>query len=305
MKNILSSASSAVIIALVTGGILMVSDLPRRAEAAPDSVAIASYNVDSAWRQHTDPAIPGWDQRVRGISQIINSAQPDVFGVQEAANINVDGHYYSQAADIGTLTSYVRYQPPDGATVPIPIFYRSSKYNLTGSGFKVFENGGYPNYGRAMTWIRLQSKTSGKSFFVINTHLMVGANNETLRAQESVKLAAEIKRINPTGLPAFVTGDFNATASPAAPQTLQLGKIGFGDSFALTANKVHPDLDTFTGYGAPVAGNFRIDQIYAGAAAEYQLRISAWANIVPSPSQKVGGVSPSDHDMIEIQAIFN
>ena len=66
-------------------------------------------------------------------------------------------------------------------------------------------------------------------------------------------MAAEIKRINPSGLPAFVTGDFNATGSPRSAETAGWKNRVRLRTFTLAANKVHLELEKFTGYGISIA----------------------------------------------------
>ncbi|MBG0738832.1 hypothetical protein IV500_05280 [Paeniglutamicibacter antarcticus] len=268
------------------------------------SVEVASFNVDSAWRQKTDPSIPAWDQRVQGVARIINTAKPDVIGIQEAPTITIDTRTYTQADDIRRQTSYEMYQAPDGATMPIPILYRGGLFDRLDAGYKVFENQPYPNYGRAMTWVKLRSKATGDVFFVFNTHLMVGGDKQSVRDNEARMLAAEIRKVNPSGLPDFVTGDFNASASKTAPQTRELGVLGFTDTYSAAADKMHPEMKTHNGYTPPQVGSSRIDQVYAGGRTSDDMRVDYWENWMAYGNQIIWGQQPSDHDMIYTRASF-
>ncbi len=266
------------------------------------TVKVASYNVDSAWREVSQPEVPTWDSRVVGVKNVINTVKPDVIGIQEARNITVGLRTYTQASDIQRMTGYAMYQPADGATVPIPIMWRGGLFQMTASGYKVFEFKPYPDYGRAMTWVRLKSKATGKEFFVFNTHFEVGADEQAARISEATMLAAEIKRVNPGGLPAFVTGDFNAQASISAPQETQLNAIGYTDSYGIAAARMHPDYNTYNGYTVPAVGDQRIDQVYVGAASN--ISVQHWENWTPYGNQIVVGRPPSDHDLIYTTATF-
>lgn len=272
--------------------------------ASTTAVKVASYNVDSAWREVSDPGIPTWDSRLVGIKNVINTVKPDVIGIQEAPNITIGLRQYTQAYDLQKTTSYAMYQPAAGAAEPLPILWRGGLFRLTASSYKVFEFYSYPNYGRAMTWVKLKSRATGQEFFVFNTHFEVGADQQRARNAEAVMLAAEIKRVNPRGLPAFVTGDFNDPVGGAAPQAAQLSAIGFADSYASAAARMHPEYNTYNGYGFPAVGDSRLDQVYAGAGAS-PLVVIYWENWVPYGDQIVGGRPPSDHDLIYIVAVLS
>lgn len=302
---LISRALTAAVVMATMMATVLVPAAPAQAATAPrTTVNVASFNVDTAWRQKVDPSIPNWDARVQGIAQVINTSKPDVIGIQEAPDITIDGRLYRQADDIRRRTSYVMYQPSDPATKLNPILFRGSLFNLTASGYKVFEYRPYPNYGKAMTWVKLRSKSTGQTFLVANTHFQVGADRQADRDREAAMLAAELKRINPGGLPAFVTGDFNASAAANAPQTKSLATVGMTDTYSMTGSRRNGGLKTYNGYKPPVASSSRIDQVYAGAPATKDLKVSYWGNWVAYGSQIIGGRPPSDHDMVYAVASF-
>ena len=143
-----SAAATALAIAFAVGLSLLGAPPPSDA-ASSTTVKVASFNVDSAWREVSQPEIPNWDLRVVGVKNIINTVKPDVIGIQEAPNIWVGARYYTQASDIQRMTSYALYQPADGATGPIPILWRAGRFDLAAAGFKIFEYRPYPVFGRA------------------------------------------------------------------------------------------------------------------------------------------------------------
>lgn len=267
--------------------------------ALTTTVKVASYNVDSAWREVTQPYIPRWDARVVGIKNVINAVKPDVIGIQEAQDIQIGPRYYTQGSDIQRMTSYSMYQPADGAASQIPILWRAGLFKATAASYKIFEYRNGPNYGRAMTWVKLRSRATAGEFFVFNTHFEAGADAQATRNAEAEMLTAEIRRVNPSGLPAFVTGDFNAPAGGSAPQTIQLNAIGYVDSFGSTGARMHPDFETFNGYTLGIAGSAHLDQVYVAAS---NVAVHYWEHWMPHGDQVVGGRPPSDHNLIYVVA---
>lgn len=288
-----SAAATALAVAVAVG-MSFLGALPADA-ASTATVKVASFNVDSAWREVSQPGIPHWDSRVVGVKNIINTVKPDVIGIQEAQNIQIGPRYYTQASDIQRMTSYAMYQPAGGATEPIPILWRGGLFDLTAAGYKIFEYKPYPVFGRAMTWVKLMSKATAKEFFVFNTHFENGAAGQAARNAEAAMLAVEIRSVNPTGLPAFVTGDFNASAGSSAPQTVQLAAIGYVDSIGGTDARMHPEFKTYNAYTFGVVGPSRIDQVYVFTGS---VTVSYWENWLVYGDQVVGGLPPSDHDLI-------
>jgi endonuclease/exonuclease/phosphatase family metal-dependent hydrolase len=291
--------------AAIVAAAVLATATPAQAASVPPrtTVRVASYNVDSAWRQKVDPSIPGWNARVQGIGRVITTAAPDVIGIQEAPDINIDGRLYRQGEDIRRQTGYTMYQPSDPAARIDPILFRGGLFDMTSAGYKVFEQKPYPNYGKVMTWVKLRSKATGQVFMVANTHFQVGADKQADRDREGILLAAEIKRVS-GGVPVFVTGDFNASASKNAPQTKNLATLGITDTHAMTSSRMHGEYKTYNGYQWPVIGSSRIDQVYAGAPAAKDLKVSYWENWTAYGNQIIGGREPSDHDMIYAVASF-
>jgi endonuclease/exonuclease/phosphatase family metal-dependent hydrolase len=287
-------AATTASVLLLAVGALMFNAAPSDAAMAT-TVKVASYNVDSAWREVSQPEIPGWDSRAVGVKNAINTVKPDVIGLQEAQNIQVGSRYYTQASDIQRMTSYAMYQPADATSSRIPILWRGGLFEAIAAGYKIFEFKPYPLYGRAMTWVKLRSRATATEFFVFNTHFENGADGQAARIAEAAMLAAEITRVNPGGLPAFVTGDFNASATSSAPQTIQLNAIGYVDSYGRTAARMHPEFKTYNGYTLGAAGDAHIDQVFVAAG---NVAVHYWENWMPYGDQVVGGRAPSDHDLI-------
>src|SRR5690606_20749472 len=135
-------------------------------------IKVGTYNI-----RYANPNDIGnlWKDRAPYVGDLINYHSFDVLGTQEAL--------IEQLKDLDTmLTSYVRYGigRDDGKTAGehSAIYYKKDKYTLLDKGdFWLAENPDVPAKGwdatccnRIATWVKLQDKGSGKSFYVFNVH---------------------------------------------------------------------------------------------------------------------------------------
>lgn len=182
-----------------------------------EGLMVMSSNVRfySARNKASDPdkGDRDWENRKVGYFKMINTMQPDVFGVQEAENIqlrhileNCDGY------------SYVGVGRTDGAKngESTAIFYLDEKFEVENWGTKwssatpdvvgsfFVEN--EDRQPRTSTWAIIVEKETGKKFFHINIHTSL---YEASQAKEVELFLEIIKEKCPAGLPVILTGDWN------------------------------------------------------------------------------------------------
>lgn len=175
----------------------------------PDtSIRVMSYNIRLGI---ADDGANSWECRKVATPAMLDAIQPDMFGVQEAYDFQIDY----------ILSSCPRYAcvgvgREDGISEGehMSIFYDSTRYDLLRWGtYWLSETPNIPSRGwdamckRTATWTLLQNKISGQKLFYLNTHLdHVGweARKNGLRL-----LYDSISVMNPEGLPIILTGDFN------------------------------------------------------------------------------------------------
>ncbi len=176
------------------------------------TVKLMSFNI----RMSSMPEVDGdnaWENRKNAVVKMLQSEDPDVFGVQEMLP---DQQKYLR----GELPEYdmVGVGRDDGMNEGecMGIFYKKNRFELLNNGtFWLSETPEVPSLGwdaackRTVTYVQLKDRKSGKKFFYFNTHLdHVGM----IARQESVKLIVEkIRELVPDTNGAFVLGgDMNA-----------------------------------------------------------------------------------------------
>lgn len=229
----------------------------------PSSVRIMSYNIRF---NNPGDGVNAWPERKDKVFDILSSADPDVFGLQEALIGQIEDihkafpgyKWIGQGRDDGKN---------DGEFSPV--FYNSSRFSLQNSGtFWLSQNpseagsrGWDAACNRVVSWVMLTDFQSGKSFYVFNTHFdHMGqvARRESarliLRATDSI-----------AGSSAFiVTGDFNAdpASEPIRILTEQQGVQSKLNDTRRMAAKVTGPAYSYTGFEVGAIPGELIDYIF-------------------------------------------
>ena len=212
------------------------------------------------------------------------ATRADVFGLQEMSSAS-DRAAAARGADGFTMTT---------DRTAVPIFYRTDKYTALAQGREraILPGEKTESYGRQsgttagkwVTWVQLQDNITSESFYVVNTHMMVGAYNskkQTKRNERRVALYGQqltlvanlVDSFRAGGAPVYVTCDCNVSYDEDAEPVKFMRERG------LTAN--WQDLD-----GKPTLGKTRyIDYV--------------WSTQSPA-SQVVGDKHGSDHRSVTV-----
>lgn len=163
--------------------------------------------------------------------------EPDVFGLQEALPGQIN--YLAKH-----LTAYDRVgsgRDEGGAGECTPIFYKKDRFRLEKKHIfwlsdtpKKVSKGWDAALSRICTYVLLLDKTSGKRFWVFNTHLdHIG---ETARTRGIELILKQIESENRRNYPVVFMGDFNSTPNTLRKQALS-EKM---DDTALISSIPHP-----------------------------------------------------------------
>lgn len=152
-----------------------------------------------------------WNLRKGATIAMIEDLKPDVFGMQEAYDFQLD--YIAQNCQDYKIVGVGR---DDGKHKGehMAVAYNSRTLELLDWGtYWLSETPDVPSLGwdaacrRTATWTLLKEKKSGKKFFFVNTHLdHVGV---IARKEGLALLYRRISEMNPDGVPMVLTGDFN------------------------------------------------------------------------------------------------
>lgn len=243
---------------------------------APSSapVSIATWNVLNSNSK---------GRITEGIQSLASSA--DVFGLQEMGSSSDRSTANKAAARAGFTMSTDR--------TAVPLFYRSDKYTLVEEGKvrafpggeKVEKRGGKGTErvtGKSITWLHLRDNATQESFYVVNTHLLVGAYNRGAKGNDK-RIALYKQQLNAlTNLvdsfqsdqsAVYVTGDFNVNYDTDAAPIVHMADHG-----------LTPNWQYLEG-GATIGKKTRIDYV--------------WSNRAPS-EQTIGEKFGSDHSSVVV-----
>ncbi|MHA7180894.1 fibronectin type III domain-containing protein [Arthrobacter sp. MDB2-24] len=305
---------------------------------------VASYNIKCANCFAGDPNELPWSDRRASVVTSIKNQHPDVIGVQEASQgwlkddarpggisqfedlaerLNSAGAPYkltnvkrNNCVNHATPTNCVyQYQ---GASQGTKLLFNSTTVDLLNEGSLALPSLSGQDNGRFVAWATFRQKSSGKRFFVANTHLQSGggAEYQVLRDQQTRSILAEIKLRNPEGLPVLITGDLNSHkwTDPANVPYDVLTAAGYVDplgntyatdlpsSSATVESRIGTFYDSFNAFKR--LANARNDYgngTYLDYIFTSKMRVAQWETVVNVDSSgNFIGVIPSDHNMIRV-----
>jgi endonuclease/exonuclease/phosphatase family metal-dependent hydrolase len=251
--------------------------------AQADPLRVMTFNIRYGTAPDGDNA---WPHRREIVADVIRDYAPDVLGLQEALQSQLDElrerlpEYamvgVGRDADGGGEYSALMYRPERLDVSDAGTFWLSATPATPGS--RTWGN----NLPRICTWARFLDRTSARRFLVFNTHW--DHESQPARLEGAKLLGERVSELSMGGEPAIVMGDFNATPdNPAFQALLETG--GLKDTF----RAVHPDesdVGTFNGFRTTWSSR-KIDAVVV--SEEWQVEDAA---IVRT---QVDNRFPSDH----------
>lgn len=263
---------------------------------APDTLTIVTWNM----RLDTQSdGINAWPERKSIFLDVLRKENPDVFGLQEAL--------YHQVQDVEK--AFPRFKRAgvgreDGHTKGefSAIFFDTLAFRSLSSGtFWLSQTPAVPGSmgwdaacTRVVTWAMLKSVSTGKTVFVFNTHFdhmgqEARRNSAHLLLQAVDSLAA--------GIPAIITGDFNASpgSEPYCILTDKKNPEHLDNAFYLAGYTDTP-FYTYTGFKVGGIPGENIDFIFVKQLGKV---LSYSVNTFHS-----GDYYPSDHLPVKAVIVF-
>jgi len=191
----------------MTALLLLPAGLQAKKKDGPAKVTVMSYNIRLGT---ANDGTNSWPLRYAASGMMINDQKPDIFGVQEAFDFQIN--YLTEAT--GYKSVGVGRDDGKHKGEHMSIFYNKKRIKLLKWGtFWLSETPDVPSKGwdaacyRTATWALLKDKASGKKFWYVNTHL--DHKGVEARKKGLALIVERIKEINPQGYPMILTGDFN------------------------------------------------------------------------------------------------
>lgn len=176
--------------------------------SASAGIRVMSYNIRLGVAKDGDNA---WELRKEATPAMLRDIRPDVFGVQEAYDFQIQ---------------YILEQCPEYKAVGVgredgvskgehmSLFYDSTRIELIEWGtYWLSETPDEPSKGwdaackRTATWALLREIATGDRFYMVNTHL--DHKGVVARREGLALIYRKIQQMNPGGVPMVLTGDFN------------------------------------------------------------------------------------------------
>ncbi len=312
-------------------------------------IRVASYNVRCHYCSDTPLANERpWSERRRAVAATILAQYPDVVGLQEASQTRLVGSDGKASKDsqfddlvklLGApyaITNAYRYNCVNGysktrckskdrgASKGTKIIYNTSTVALLSKGTKRLTSpaGKY----RYAVYATFKDRTTGKSFFFLNTHLEFekdvagSAYFSDLRAQQARDVVALI-RDRSRGLPVVISGDLNTskkTVPANAPYDVITG-AGYPDPLgngyqsteptagATVQHRIRTNYNSYNGFAlnppksAEVNGTY-VDYLFASPS----IQVTEWETVLNlDAAGLMSGVIPSDHNMIRATVVLS
>ena len=253
-------------------------------------VRVLSANVRYATASDGDHA---WDKRAPMAIEALVAAKPDVLGLQEALDHQVEAIHraFPGHAVIGEG------RDRDGAGEWCALLVDSERFAIRASGtFRLSPEDRVGAMGwdaactRIATWAELADrKDPARPFLVINTHFDHVGKEARRNSAELISRWRAARQERRGRLPVLVMGDLNAT--PTSPPLKTLNAAGLGDTWSAFKDEPGPE-GTFHGFKGGRDGR-RIDYVLADPAWTIKDAWIDWteeANRFPSDHRFVGAV---------------
>jgi len=237
-----------------------------------------------------------WPNRKEVLLSQILFYQPDVMGTQEGLvhqikylDENLKTYKY-----VGVARADVKEK---GKGEYSAVFYNVNKFKDLKSGtFWLSDTPNKPSRGwdaslnRICTYILLQDKSSGKKFWVFNTHF--DHKGVVARQRSAELIIKKIREINKENVPVFLMGDFNLT--PDQSPIKHIAK-NLNDSKLVSQQLPFGPDETFNGFKVCDGRDRRIDYIFV---SQKNITIQKYGVLASVKKIKY----PSDHFPVFISA---
>ena len=270
-------------------------------------LGVMSFNV--RYENDEDVGSRAWRQRIAGAVGMIHDEAPDVIGIQEAL--------HGQAADLWvSLPTYeffgVGRDDGERAGEYSGIFYRRDRFEADLSDGGTFwlsatpEKPGSKTWGnripRVAAWLRLMDRSTGRGFYVFNTHW--DHRHQGSREHAALLLAERIDARKHAAEPVVLLGDFNALEKNPGLAYLTGERTGVAGRDHEWANGLIDAFQTLH----PKEGSRTTLHFWEGTRAGYRkvdhILVSSGARVLTAGIRDADKPMVSDHFPVTARVVF-
>ena len=257
-----------------------------------------SFNVryDELFYDTENTALDNWPNRNEFQVSLLNFHQPDVIGMQEPLEHQVQ--YFAEHLSNYKWIGVGREDGENGGEYN-PIFYNANKFEELSSGtFWLSESPDKVSkswdagFTRICTWALFQIKDTRAKFYVFNTHF--DSKGEIARLESAKLINRKLENLDEK-IPVFLTGDFNFTPDSKAYRDIISGQLS--DSKKVSASPPYGPEGTFNGFQVDQTPLHRIDYIFVNQ----KINGLGYGVLTDSKDQRY----PSDHLPVIVFAEFS
>ena len=218
--------------------------------------------------EHVKPAQEErqWVNRLPNAVEFFSQYRPDVVGTQELQTFQVR-EFVAQSGYGWVGGSLSRGNREGDKSENEAIFYRKDKLEVLDEGNIWFSEtpdkpGSFSwgmKYPRMCTWAKFRERSSGKVFYVLNSHFYVDADKEDARL-EAARIVMDKVREALKDAPVICTGDFNGLVENASIQYLLRDGV-LKDARVMVKKPEGPE-GSFHGFRRNFVPSRRIDHIF-------------------------------------------
>ncbi len=238
-----------------------------------------------------------WENRKEYLSDQIAFYAPDVIGIQEGLQLQVN--YLNERLSDYDFLGVGRNDGKNKGEFSAIFYHRNKLDVLEQDTFWLSEHPERVSVGwdaameRICTYGLFLNKKTGKKFWVFNTHFdHIGV---VAREKSAALIAQKIREINKGNFPVILMGDFNLNDQSKAITYLS---EEFNDSRMASESRPFGPFGTFTGFAFQEPVKDRIDYIFC---SKENTRVKKYAVLTDSRDQKY----PSDHFPVLVQVAFD
>ncbi len=236
-----------------------------------------------------------WDLRKDKVAEMIRFHNPDILGVQEALQQQVDflKEQFKNYQQLGVARDDGKQEGEYSA------LFISKRFDILNSGtFWISETPDTPSFGwdaacrRIASWAIITDQNKKDSIFVINTHL---DHQGIIARKEGVKLLMSKIETLSNGLPIILSGDFNFTKDFESYKYIE--NFGLLEDAETLANYKYGTDNSFNGFQDKLIKKEKIDFIFVSK------KFSVYQHGVIG--DKIDGKYPSDHMPVIVDLELN